>query len=153
MHSYSFLPCYSSPLLLLITALLLSSPSYHSFRSLLLAIVLLLSSSPQLSPALLLSIALLVASLPHISYPTHLFSSSSLLIFTALLISYSPQLSSFPRLPCCLPALLPACRVACMSRRSTCPPVSSPRPPGAALYSSTGSRGSRPPPRLCPSPE
>ena len=107
MQSYSSHPCYSTPPLLLITALLLSSPSYHSFCHFLLATALLLSLSPQLSTAVL------ITSLPHISSPTHLFSSSPPLLSTALLgflrfiLAIALLLSSTASLPACFITCLP----------------------------------------------
>ena len=150
MHSYSSLPCRSSPPLLLITALLLSSHFHHSYHPLRLATVLLLSLLPQLPTALLPFTELIVASLPHTSSPNCLFLSSPLLLSTALLVSYSPQLLSFPRLPRCPPASSPSCLVACV--RGTCSPVSSPCPPGSAPCSLKASCGFCLPPRSGPSP-
>ena len=115
MHSYRSPPRCSSPHLLLITALLLSSysSSYHSFHPLILATALLLSSSPQLSTLLFLSTALLLVSLLHIS---HLLSYLHLFILSSPTFHSSPRFLLASALLLSLTTSSPTCFITCLPR-------------------------------------
>ena len=147
--------------LLLATALLFSPLSQFSFSPLLLITALILSSLSQLSCSLhchsspKLSFSSQLSSLPpHPTSPLLLTSFCCLIPYFPQLpyISYLSQLSSFPQVPRHLPASSPACLVACLFCRDTCPLLLIPCRPGSVSCSSTVRCGSRPPPHPGPSP-